>query len=61
MLTIKTIITSGGHLNPAVTFALACAKKTSWKKVPFFILAQYMGAFCASAMIFFVYYGTYIC
>ena len=47
-------------MNPAVTVALACINKTSWKKVPFFIVSQYLGAFCASAMIYFVYYGKFV-
>ncbi|ESP00593.1 hypothetical protein LOTGIDRAFT_157872 [Lottia gigantea] len=46
---------SGAHLNPAVTLTMACLKKTSWKRVPFYMLAQYLGAFIASVMVFVVY------
>ena len=35
---------SGAHLNPAVTLALAIAKKFSWSKVGPFILAQFIGS-----------------
>lgn len=35
---------SGGHLNPAVTLALAIAGKFSWAKVPAYIAAQMIGA-----------------
>ncbi|CAC5364697.1 Uncharacterized membrane protein C977.17,Aquaporin-8,Aquaporin-9,Aquaporin-3,Aquaporin-7,Aquaporin-2,Aquaporin-4,Putative aquaporin-7-like protein 3,Aquaporin-10 [Mytilus coruscus] len=49
---------SGGHLNPAVTVALACIKKVPWKKVPFYMIGQYLGAFVASATTYFVYYDA---
>ncbi len=35
---------SGGHLNPAVTIALASASKFDWALVPSYILAQLLGA-----------------
>lgn len=34
---------TGGHLNPAVTFAMALRGKTSWLKVWNIILQVYMG------------------
>ena len=48
---------SGGHLNPAVTLAMAIGKKLQWKKVPVYFLARYLGAFVAAAVVYFVYYG----
>ena len=38
---------SGAHLNPAVTLALAVYRRFSWKKVPVFVGAQFLGAFLA--------------
>ncbi|KAJ9146438.1 hypothetical protein P3X46_028706 [Hevea brasiliensis] len=35
---------SGAHFNPAVSIALAAARKFSWKNVPMYILAQVVGA-----------------
>lgn len=46
---------SGGHINPAVSVALATVGKFPWRKVPLFMIAQYVGAFIASVFIFFVY------
>ena len=40
--------TSGAHMSPAVTIALALAKKFSWKEVPSYIVAQLLGASFAS-------------
>ncbi|KAG8227817.1 hypothetical protein J437_LFUL010975 [Ladona fulva] len=48
---------SGGHINPAVTLAMAIIGKFSWKKVPHYILAQYIGAFFASACVYLIYLG----
>ena len=46
---------SGGHLNPAVTLAMASIKKCKWIQVPVYWGAQYLGAFLASAVL----YGNY--
>ena len=48
---------SGGHLNPAVTLALAISKKFQWKKVHIYFVAQYLGAFLAATIVYAVYYG----
>ena len=48
---------SGAHLNPAVTVAFACLGRLPWRKVPAFCLAQYLGAFSASACLYLVYKG----
>ncbi len=46
---------SGAHLNPAVTIALAIAGKFSWSEVPQYILAQFLGAFAGSILIWVAY------
>jgi glycerol uptake facilitator protein len=46
---------SGAHLNPAVTIALAIAGKFAWSKVGLFILAQLIGAFLGSVLVWLVY------
>ncbi|MBC8754019.1 MIP family channel protein [Kordia sp. YSTF-M3] len=43
---------SGAHFNPAVTIAFSYAKKFPWKEVPKYILAQCLGAICASLLVY---------
>ncbi|OAH12720.1 MIP/aquaporin family protein [Streptomyces jeddahensis] len=42
---------SGGHINPAVTLALAAFKGFPWKKVAPYMLAQTAGAFVAALIV----------
>ena len=51
---------SGGHINPAVTVALATLGKFPWRKVPHYLAAQYLGAFVASAVVFLVYWDALV-
>ncbi|XP_072030342.1 aquaporin-10-like [Amphiura filiformis] len=46
---------SGGHLNPAVSLAMASLGKMPWIALPVYCLAQFLGAFFASVMIYAVY------
>jgi aquaporin Z len=46
---------SGAHFNPAVSIAFAYAKKFSWKEVPKYIIAQVLGAFLASLILWFLF------
>lgn len=46
---------SGGHINPAVTIAQTVIKNFSWKKVPHYLAAQYLGAFLASVVVYILY------
>src|SRR6266567_2111174 len=43
---------SGGHINPAVTVALAVSGKFPWREVPGYIAAQLVGAIAGAAAIF---------
>jgi aquaglyceroporin related protein len=47
---------SGGHINPAITLALAFWRKFSWKKVPIYIMAQVAGGLVGAAAT----YGQYL-
>lgn len=48
---------SGGHLNPAVTFALCVLGREPWKKFPMYFLFQTIGSFFGAAVIYAMYYG----
>ncbi|CAK4073820.1 unnamed protein product [Aphanomyces euteiches] len=47
---------SGAHLNPSISIAMAVYGKLPWKKVPFYIVSQFVGAFVAAYMVFLAYY-----
>ncbi len=46
---------SAAHLNPAVTIAMALTKRFEIKKVPVYILAQFIGAFGAAALVYLIF------
>ncbi|KAI0344426.1 aquaporin [Trametopsis cervina] len=47
---------SGGHINPAVTLAMATLRDFPWRKVPLYIVAQLLGGICGAGIV----YGNYI-
>lgn len=46
---------TGAHLNPAVTLALALRRNFPWAKVPWYVIAQVLGAFVAALLLYQVY------
>jgi aquaglyceroporin related protein len=52
MLGVYTAGKSGAHLNPAVTFANCVYRKFPWRKLPIYLVAQTLGAMCASAVVY---------
>ena len=54
-----TASVSGCHANPAVTLALACFRKFSWRKVLPYALAQVLGGFLG-ALVVYVLFGPVI-
>ncbi|XP_074862839.1 aquaporin-9 [Carettochelys insculpta] len=51
---------SGGHINPAVSLAMCATGRLKWTKLPFYILAQFLGAFVGAAAVFGVYYDAFM-
>ncbi|KAF3850967.1 hypothetical protein F7725_012739 [Dissostichus mawsoni] len=49
---------SGGHLNPAVTFAMCLLGRERWRKFPMYFLFQTIGAYFGAAIIFGMYYDA---
>ncbi|XP_072471801.1 aquaporin-9 [Notamacropus eugenii] len=49
---------SGGHVNPAVSFAMCLYGRMKWFKFPFYVVAQFLGAFVGAAVLFGVYYDA---
>ncbi|XP_035227311.1 aquaporin-9-like [Stegodyphus dumicola] len=46
---------SGGHVNPAVTLAMATVKKCPWKLVLPYITVQYLASFLAACVVYILY------
>ncbi|XP_034728501.1 aquaporin-3-like [Etheostoma cragini] len=49
---------SGGHLNPAVTYALCLLGRERWRKFPMYFLFQTVGAFFGAGIIFGMYFDA---
>lgn len=52
-------LSAGGHLNPAVTFAMCFLAREPWIKLPIYALAQTLGAFLGAGIVFGLYYGKW--
>jgi hypothetical protein len=46
---------SGAHLNPAVSVGLAIAGKFPWAQLPSYVLAQFLGSFIGSFLVWLMY------
>jgi len=46
---------SGAHLNPAITLGLALVGRFPWSRVPAYLLAQLLGAFCGAVLVWLAY------
>ncbi|MEA9393044.1 MIP/aquaporin family protein [Acerihabitans sp. TG2] len=55
-----TAAVSGAHLNPAVSIALWLFASFERHKVIPYIIAQMLGAFCAAALVYALYYNLFI-
>lgn len=55
LTTIHHHTQSGGHINPAVTFANCVFRKFPWRKFPAYALAQLLGAMAGALVV----YGNY--
>jgi len=51
---------SGGHINPAVTLAMAIFGRLPWRKVPIYWLAQFFGGFIGSVILYVTYYDSFV-
>lgn len=47
-------------MNPAVSLAMVILGKLKIWKFPFYVIAQFLGAFAGAAAVFGLYYGEYI-
>lgn len=54
---VELFMTSGGHINPAVSLAMSCIGRLPWAMLAVYSLAQYLGAFIGAAIVYLVYYG----
>jgi MIP family channel proteins len=50
---------SGGHLNPAVTLALAVRRDFPWNRVGPYVIAQIAGAFVGAAIVYVDYFEAF--
>lgn len=48
--------TSGGHFNPAITICFAIWQGFPWRKVPYYIFSQILGAFIAGILMMGMYH-----
>lgn len=57
LLLLFVFSSPGGHVNPAVSLAMVILGKLKIWKFPFYVMAQFLGAFAGAAAVFGLYYG----
>lgn len=50
---------SGAHLNPALTLALAVGGSTPWEQVPIYILGEFAGAILGAIIVYILFKGQF--
>ncbi|MCJ1300869.1 hypothetical protein MMC08_003668 [Hypocenomyce scalaris] len=55
MLGIYVAGDSGAFLNPAITFSNCLYRKLPWRRFPIYMLAQFLGGFCGSGVVYINY------
>jgi len=51
---------SCAHLNPAVSIAFVCAKRMPARKLPVYLIAQFIGAFIAGLLLYLIFSGSIV-
>lgn len=46
------------HFNPAVTIAMACCRRLSWRQVPSYLISQFLGAFAGGMMVYALFHAN---
>ncbi len=54
-----TASSSGAHLNPIVSLALAILGKLTWKDMSYYILSQFLGAMMGALLVYLIYKQHY--
>ncbi|XP_062984407.1 aquaporin-7-like [Elgaria multicarinata webbii] len=47
---------SGAHMNASITFANCVTGRLPWRKLPAYVIGQFLGSFAASSVVFVLYY-----
>ncbi|MGH3086830.1 MAG: MIP/aquaporin family protein, partial [Rubrobacteraceae bacterium] len=60
LIILVVAVVSGGHINPAITIALALYGKFPWREVPVYIVAQISGGIVGSLALYGLYRGPIV-
>lgn len=48
---------TGAHMNASISFTNCVLGRLPWRKLPAYIIGQFLGSFVAAALMFCMYYG----